>query len=104
MMEQLSLFKQVGESKAKQNFLLSLYSLICTKENFTLHVCLRLREQTEEERVHGLINTTSKDSQGNNFNKSLPNWILGFIDAEEEILNFCLKADERGSISLLRLL
>ena len=49
MMEQLSLFKQVGESKAKQNFLLSLYSLICTKENLTLHVCLRLREQTEGE-------------------------------------------------------
>ena len=63
MMEQLSLFKQIGESKAKQNFLLSLYALIYTTENFTLHVCLRLREQTEE-RVHGLINTTSRDSHG----------------------------------------
>lgn len=57
-------------------------------------VCLRLREQTEKKSVHGLINAPSRDSQGNNLNKSVPDWVLGSLDAVEEPPNFCLEAAE----------
>lgn len=52
------------------------------------------KKQTPQQNTKKRINATSRDWQGNNCNRSTPDWTLGSIDTGDDTPNFWLEAKE----------